>query len=267
MRRILKWTVILYCAALAAVWFGRFKLIYPFNDKRVAPVSAGLPFVRETVFDSFDGTKLIVWSALARRDKPTIVYFHGNTGNLANRAQRFDRVLKKGYGLVAMAYRGSSGSQGKPDQTDILQDSAFLIENIEQTGIPKGADLVYYGESLGTGVASHLAATHPPKALILESPFKSVTELAVSQLPIFPVRTILDQKWDNLKVIQDVKVPLLIVHGQKDRLIPFSHGQAVFTNSPSKHKVLRIISDGTHHNLWSVEGQKSIYNFLDKHVN
>jgi len=267
MRRLLTWIVILYCGALAAVWFGRFKLIYPFSPTRVAPIAAGLPAVRETVFDSFDGTKLIVWSAKARKGKATIVYFHGNAGNLANRAQRFDRLLKRGYGLVAMGYRGSSGSQGTPDQKDMMRDSAYLIENIERIGTSKNATLVYYGESLGTGVASQLAVTHPPKALILEAPFKSITDLAASQMPFFPIQTILDQRWDTLDIIQQSQAPLLVLHGQNDSLIPYNHGESVFSRSGSNTKELHILPEGTHHNLWSVKGQKIIYKFLGNHVN
>lgn len=262
MLHILKWIVVVYCAALAAVWFGRFKLIYPFDATRVAPNAVGLPTVREQILTTPDNLDLVVWTASARQQQPTIVYFHGNAGNLADRAQRFDRLIERGFGLVAMAYRGSSGSQGSASEASITKDSGFLALNLHNLGVSHASPVVYYGESLGTGVAIKLAETYEPDAMILEAPFTSVTDLAAAQMPIFPVRFILDQRWNSIEAIKNSEMPLLVVHGQKDRLIPVSHGEAIFANSPSKSKNLRIIQDGNHHNLWSVEGQKIIYNFL-----
>ncbi len=262
MFKFLTLCISLYLGAFAALWFGRFAAIYPFDPTHVTPTNAGVPAMQEHEFQSFDKTKLIVWTKQARGNQPTIVYFHGNAGNLAVRAQRFDRMIQRGYGIIAMAYRGSSGSQGSPSQEKITNDSRYLIENLNNLGFGKPAKLIYYGESLGTGVATQLTLTHPPSALTLEAPFTSITDLATKQFPIFPIRQILDQEWNNLDAIRKIDVPLLILHGKEDKVIPFSHGQAILNASSSSQKALKIMNDTSHHNIWSVLGQKYIYKFI-----
>jgi fermentation-respiration switch protein FrsA (DUF1100 family) len=262
MRKLLKWIVVLYCLGLAGVWFGRFALIYPFNPEYVSTRDAGEPRLVERSLTSFDGTKLIVWTAKAATNKPTVIYFHGNAGNLATRAQRFDRLLDRGFGVVAMAYRGSSGSQGHPDQKLIMRDTVVLHDALSALGVADKSKRIFYGESLGTGVAVQLANSHPPDALILEAPYKSITDLAAKQMPIFPIRLILDQRWSTLETIESIDVPLLVLHGEQDQLIPVDHGKAVFNASPSKKKILKIVKTGGHENLWSVEGQTAIYDFI-----
>jgi pimeloyl-ACP methyl ester carboxylesterase len=262
MRSFLRVFTIIYILAFAALWFGRFAAIYPFDSTHVTPRDAGVPAIQEYQLSSFDGTSLIIWSKQPQLDKPTIIYFHGNAGNLANRAQRFDRMIKRGYGIVAMAYRGSSGSKGSPSQQLITQDSQFLITHLHNVGLKHNSPLIYYGESLGTGAAVQLAVTHPPTALILEAPFTSITDIVAKQFPIFPIRLVLDQKWDTLSAIRQVTVPLLIVHGAADKLIPPAHSDSIFHASPSKIKALNIMPNTSHLNIWSVEGQKTIYNFI-----
>ncbi len=260
MKYFLTVLILAYLGALGAVYLARKSLIYPFDATRVTPKTAGLSGFTEQTFQSFDGTDLVIWSRQANSGKPTILYFHGNAGNLAGRAERFDRLARRGYGVVAMAYRGSSGSQGRPDETLITKDAAFLRDQIAKT--VKGT-LIYYGESLGTGVAIKLATTHPPDALVLEAPYTSITDRAAAQMPIFPVRLILDQRWDSATHIKSVSVPTFVIHGTNDAVIPFSDGQAIFNASPAATKILKKMQGAHHHDLWSVEGQTAIYAFID----
>lgn len=266
MRRLLQWIIILYCLGLAGVWFGRFALIYPFNPTYVSPRDAGEARLTDNRLTTFDDIALVVWTAAPKSGKPTFIYFHGNAGNLATRAERFDRLLDRGFGVVAMGYRGSSGSQGKPNQTDIQRDTITLINRLDALGIPKSSKRIYYGESLGTGVAVQLAKTHPPDAIILEAPYTSITDLATAQLPFFPIGMILDQRWDTLAAIQTLTTPLLVLHGQQDQLIPVAHGKTVFQASASPIKTLKIIDSAGHDNLWSVEGQTAIYDFVRNYL-
>jgi pimeloyl-ACP methyl ester carboxylesterase len=262
MRKFIGYLFLLYMLALAALWFGRFAAIYPFDPTKISPNDAGVPSMQAHVLSSFDNTKLIVWVKPPQSGKPTIAYFHGNAGNLAMRAPRFERLIERGYGVIAMAYRGSSGSQGSPSQTSITKDSQFLIENLTQLGFHQKSNLIYYGESLGTGVAIQLAKSHPPTAMILEAPFTSITDLAAKQFPIFPIRQIMDQNWNSLSAIYNINVPLLILHGQEDKLIPFTHGQSIYNASPSRNKTLEIMRNTSHNDIWSVNGQKILYKFL-----
>jgi fermentation-respiration switch protein FrsA (DUF1100 family) len=263
-KRTLKTVIILYIAAFAIVWIARTWLIYPFSSVHKTPAQAGEPRLSEKTLTTPDGNTLVVWARPAKGRKATIVYFHGNAGNLAGRAQRFDRLIDRGYGVVAMAYRGSSGSTGRPSEDMITQDTVLLRKNLTQLlgHNPKGK-IVYYGESLGTGVATKLAVSYPPDALILEAPYTSVVDLAAAQMPFFPIRAVLDQRWETDQHISKVTKPTLILHGTSDRVIPYRHGKAVLAASGAKHKRLKTIKGGNHLSAFSVEGQKSIYRFIE----
>lgn len=261
--RMLSRLAILYVAAFAIVWFARTWLIYPFSDVYKTPAQAGVPRLSEYRLTTHDGKSLIVWARPAKGHKATIVYFHGNAGNLANRAQRFDRLIDRGYGVVALAYRGSSGSTGRPSEDVITKDAILLKGSLTKIlgQKPKGK-IIYYGESLGTGVATKLATTHPPDALILEAPYTSIVTLAAKQMPIFPIRAVLDQRWETEDYIKRVNIPILVLHGTKDQVIPYTHGQVIFSLSPAKNKVMETLKGGDHAAAFSTAGQTAIYRFI-----
>lgn len=254
MRRWLFRLLVLYFGALALVWMFRIQLIYPFDPTRITPND---PRISEVIFETPDGTELITWQAKPRGAHPTILYLHGNAGGLNMRAQRFDRLLRQGYGVIAPAYRGSSGSQGTPDQNVIIED---LIAFVDQLPNPPQ---IYHGESLGTGVAMQLTLERPPQGLVLEAPYRSVVELAAKSFPIFPVRTMLDQRWDSLAIAGQIDVPTLVLHGEADLVIPVDHGKSIFAALGTNNKQLKILKDRGHSGLWTAEGQTAIYRFID----
>ena len=258
MKRILLFGVLIYSAAFALLVLGQSSIIYPFDPTYEVPENR----LTEHRIDTPDAETLIVWTANPTRDKPTILYFHGNAGNLANRAERFDRLLDKGYGLIAPAYRGSTGSTGKPSETALRADARLIHSQIKKlTGQPH--KLVIYGESLGTTVAIHLAAIHAPDGLILEAPFTSLEALVGEALPYFPTSFGLRDTWDSLAQMDNITSPLLVMHGTADTVVPFHHGETIFTAAASPHKTFRRVKGLSHTGHWSVAGQKAIYQFLD----
>ncbi len=261
---MLGWLIILYFAAFAAIWFARTTLIYPFSTTYQTPADAGEPRLSEYKLKTDDGNTLIIWARPAKGRKATVLYFHGNAGNLAGRAQRFDRMIDRGYGVVAMAYRGSSGSTGKPSEDVITKDAVLLRTSLAQIlgQAPKGK-IIYYGESLGTGVATKLAANTLPDALILEAPYTAIVDLAAKQMPIFPIRAVLDQRWETREYIKAVNTPTLVLHGTRDQVIPYAHGKMIFDLSPAKSKVFKALQGGGHLSAFSVEGQTAIYRFIE----
>lgn len=263
-KRTLGAVVILYIAIFAVIWFARTWLIYPFSTAYQTPAQAGEPRLSEKTLTTEDSQTLIIWARPAKGRKATILYFHGNAGNLANRAERFNRLINRGYGVVAMAYRGSSGSTGRPSEDVITQDAALLRGSLVQIlgQEPKGK-IIYYGESLGTGVVTKLATTSPPDALILEAPFTSIVDLAAKQMPIFPIRAVLDQRWETQSHIKQVNSPTLVLHGTNDQVVPYAHGTAVFALSPANIKVMKTLQGGSHASAFSAEGQTAIYRFID----
>jgi uncharacterized protein len=263
-KRIFFTALFVYIAAFAIVWLARTWLIYPFDPTYTTPAQAGEPRLSEKILTTDDGQSLIIWARAAMGRKATIVYFHGNAGNLAARAERFNRLINRGYGVVAMAYRGSSGSSGRPSETLISKDALLLRANLKQVlgQEPKGK-IIYFGESLGTGVAIKLATRIRPDALILEAPYTSIVDLAAKQMPVFPIRTVLDQRWESRAYIGEITNPTLILHGTDDRVIPYSHGKTMFDLSPAKNKVMITIKGGGHLSAFSVEGQTAIYRFIE----
>jgi pimeloyl-ACP methyl ester carboxylesterase len=258
MKKLLIIALTTYCVAFAALVYFQATLIYPFNPTQVKPES------RLTAFNLItpDDANLILWAAKPKGKQPTILYFHGNAGNLANRAERFDRLLDRGYGLVALAYRGSSGSTGEPSQTTLQADSILTYLQMNAfIGTPN--KVVFYGESLGTAVALHLAAKRKPDAIILEAPFTSLKTLARESMPYFPTSIGLRDTWDSLAQMPQIDMPLLVMHGTADAIMPFEHGTAIFAAAPSPQKTFRKVEGLGHSGHWSVAGQKAIYRFID----
>ena len=258
MKKLLILAITLYCAAFGAIVLFQNKLIYPFDPTREQPELR----ITEFKLITTDDETLIVWVARPHGDQPTILYFHGNAGNLANRAQRFDRMIDRGYGLVALGYRRSSGSTGEPNQSRLRADSALVHKVLDQI-VGKTNKLIYYGESLGTTVAIHLAAYHQPDAMILEAPFTSLKTLAGAAMPYFPTSLGLNDTWDSLSQMPKITAPLLVLHGTADAVVPYEHGQEIFAAAASKQKSFHSVDGLGHSGHWSVSGQKTIYKFID----
>ncbi|MEJ6707220.1 MAG: alpha/beta hydrolase [Amylibacter sp.] len=258
MKKLLILAITLYCAAFGGIVLFQNKLIYPFDPTREQPELR----ITEFKLITTDDETLIVWVARAHGDKPTILYFHGNAGNLADRAQRFDRMIDRGYGLVALGYRGSSGSTGAPNQARLRADSALVYKVLDQL-VGETNQLIFYGESLGTTVAVHLAAHHQPDALILEAPFTSLKTLAHEAMPYFPTSLGLNDTWDSLSNMPQITAPLLVLHGTAEAVVPFTHGQKVFAAAASKQKTFHAADGLGHTGHRSVSGQKTIYKFID----
>jgi uncharacterized protein len=238
-----------YCAALAALGLGQRAFQYHPAAAYAAPAAAGLAGVEELRLATPDGENLIAWSAPPRRGRPVIVYFHGNSGVLADRAKRFRLLLDAGYGLVATAWRGYSGSSGSPTQEGLMLDAETAWrEAIKRGAAP--AHIVLMGESLGTGVATAMAAAHPAAALVLDSPFLSALDVAERRYPIFPVRFLMRDPFRSDLAIPNVHMPVLILHGEGDPIIPIDSARALFSaaNEPKsfiavpveKHLVLAL---------------------------
>lgn len=232
-------------------------MIYPFDPTYATPEQAGEPRLSETRITTRDGEELIVWQATARHGRPTLMYFPGNSGNLEDRAERFGRLIDRGYGITALAYRGSSGSSGEPEETVLTEDAVRLAQ--AQPGRP----LVLYGESLGTAVAIKLASKGIGDALILEAPFTSFSDVVAFQYPHEQLDHLLTQRWDSLSSVGSVSQPLLVIHGAHDRLVPIKMGQQIFDRAASAEKYFAQFPGRGHGSLWAMESEEMLYRFLD----
>jgi uncharacterized protein len=227
---ILKWIVLLgaggYIAGVAALYFGQRVLLYLPWPGRISPAAAGLPEAEEVVLTTSDGERVIVWHVPPRPDRPVVIYFHGNAETIAKRVPRHRDLIADGVGLVALSYRGYMGSTGRPTEEGLLRDAEtayqFAVSHYPADRI------VLWGHSLGSGVAVALAATRPVAKLILEAPFSSTADVAASMFPIVPVRWLMHDQFHSDQRIGFVTAPILILHGDKDRVVRVALGERLF---------------------------------------
>jgi uncharacterized protein len=234
---LLKWLIAAAAAFggfVALMYLTQRALMYHPETFRTPPVVAGLFDVQELVLDTADGEKVIVWYAPPQRDLPLVLYFHGNAGSLRNRADRFRALIKDGYGLVALSYRGYGGSTGSPSEAGMIADAqtayAFATAHVPPERI------VVFGESIGTGVAVALAATQRIWRLVLESPFTSAADVAARVYWYLPVRFLMKDQFHSDERIGKVTAPLLVLHGERDQVVPIALGERLFAlaNEPKR---------------------------------
>ena len=157
----------------------------------------------------------------------TIIFFHGNAGSLENRIHKINHFKDTNINFLIIAWRGFSGNQGKPTEKGLYEDGESAIKWLNKRGI-KNEDIIFYGESLGTGIATHLAQNNNFAGVILESPFTSMIDAAKNVYPYFPIRILLKDKYENDKKIKNIKSPILIMHGENDKVVPFWMGKKIY---------------------------------------
>ena len=157
----------------------------------------------------------------------TIVYFHGNAGKLENRIHKLNHFKDMNVNFLIIAWRGFNGNDGKPFEEGLYRDGKGAIMWLKNLGISE-EDIIIYGESLGTGVATEIAQNKNFAGVILESPFTSMLAAAKSKYPIFPIKLLLKDKYESNKKIKNIKSPILIMHGEVDKIVPFWMGKKMF---------------------------------------
>lgn len=247
------------------------KMLYPFDSRAISPAQAGVPRLSETRFET-GGERLVVWSAAPRPSKPVILYFHGNAGNLALRARRFNALLDSGYGLVAMAYRGSSGSTGTPSQKAMTSDVRALYRDLGKV-LDTDAPRVLYGESLGSavvtvGIMSSVVRDAEkgtePAAVVLEAPFTSVAQVAEALDPrLARLSPLLTSRWESLGQAHMLDVPLLVIHGEQDDLIPLEQGRRMFDAATAQDKRFLAVEGAGHTDLWRADVLETLWDFIE----
>ena len=228
---LLGFGLVAYAVLVGGLFFFQRQLLY-FPDK-TRPGLAGLEQlgVREAVLSTEDGLSLLSWYLPSRPGRPVILYFHGNGGNIGHRVQRMLRLAREGYGVLMVEYRGYGGNPGTPTESGFYADARAALDFLEREGVAPSR-LVLYGESLGSGVAVELAAQHEVAGLILEAPFTSVAEVAQSRFPFVPAARMVIDRFDSQSRIGKVRSPILVLHGERDRVVPVRFGRALFNAAP-----------------------------------
>jgi uncharacterized protein len=259
----LKWLLILavvgYGGLLALMYAFQRALIYFPDATRVAPAQADLPQAEEVTFESDDGEHLIAWHVAPRGDKPVVIYFQGNAGGLDLRAGRFKWLTADGTGLVALAYRGYGGSTGKPSEDGLIRD-ARAAYGFAAARTP-AKRIVLWGESLGTAVAIALAAERSVGGVMLDAPFTSAADVGAAAYPFAPVRWLIKDTFHSDQRIARVSAPILVLHGERDRIVPISFGERLFALAREPKRMVRF-REGGHVDLDDHGAAKVVKEFL-----
>ncbi len=252
--------VVIYALVGAGAYLMQRRLMYFPDTRRVAPQEMGLSGVEEVILERPDGARLVSWFAAPEPGRATVLYFHGNAGSVATRAARVLYFTSRGYGILFPDYRGYGGSTGSPSEAALVADGEAALDALVARGIAEET-VVLFGESLGSGIAVPIAARRDVGAVILEAPFTSATDIAAAAYPFLPVRWLLKDRYESIRLIGDVDAPLLIAHGTQDRIIPVAHGRALFEAANEPKEFLELPSAG-HNDLDGPELRARVEAFI-----
>ena len=207
------------------------------------------------------GTILIAWHSPAEDDKPTILYFHGNAANAANRAPKIQKIREQGFGLLYLNNRGYGGSGGRPTEEDNVADAIAAYDHLIGLGVP-ATKIVAYGKSLGSGQAVRLAAARPVAAVVLEAPLTSTVDVGRRTYFWLPLGLLITDKYNNERNIRSVLAPVLILHGEQDDVIPVEMGLRVY-RAANEPKRIEVFPQGTHDDLFDHGAWEKTRSFIN----
>ena len=239
--------IFIYLISTIAVYLFQRKLLYhphspPYfsNDNSGEGLSHKFEKIKINVSEEI---KLNGWFHFKDKTKKTILFLHGNAGNLDNRIYKLNWLGNLDINYLIIAWRGYSFSDGKPTENGLYQDANSALNFLKDKGI-FDKDIILYGESLGTAIAAEIGQNKDFAGIILEAPFTSMVELGQKYYPFFPVKLLLKDKYESEKKIKNLKSPILIMHGMKDNIVPFYMGEKIFeiANEP-KFKYFTDLDD------------------------
>ncbi len=261
---ILSYIFVIYISLLALIFiFQRSLMYFPIKGK------INKSFYENTqlkIIDLSTSDGLILKSLYKKSEtniNKTILVFHGNAGHIGHRVKKFKPFIDKGYGLLLLEYRGYGENKGKPSKLGLYEDGEAAISYLINQKI-KIKNIILYGESLGTAIASKLSTNYSFNATILEAPFTSISDVAQSRYWIFPAKYLVLDDFDILGIIEQIKSPLLILHGYKDYVINIAFGKKVFEAAPEPKKALFVQNAG-HNNLFEFNLVGKIFKFLERY--
>jgi fermentation-respiration switch protein FrsA (DUF1100 family) len=252
-------------ALLLLVRLGQRRLIYLPTVEAPPPVASLLPQAEEILIDTADGLRLAAWFLDAGDPAAaTVLVFHGNGGHRAHRAPLAAALARHGISVMLTDYRGYGGNPGRPSEDGLLNDARGALDWLETHG--RDGPVIYFGESLGTGVAVALAVERPPDGLVLRSPFTSIPDVARHHYPLLPVHLLLTERFDSLRRIVDLNCPLIVLLGSNDRVIPAAQSRRLYVAATMEQKRLVVIQGADHNDASLLDGDtliREVVAFMD----
>ena len=217
----------LYFFVLVFLFFYQRNLLYHPNEDNYSEDKILVDIKKVKILTS-DNIELLGWYHEKNlKNYKTLVYFHGNAGSLENRIHKLNHFQDMNINFLIIAWRGFSGNNGKPTEKGLYEDGKSAINWLAQKGVNE-KKIILYGESLGTGVATHLAQNKSYAGIILETPFTSMIDAAKNFYPYIPVNFLLKDKFENYKKIKNINSPILVMHGEADQIVPFLMGKKIY---------------------------------------
>jgi fermentation-respiration switch protein FrsA (DUF1100 family) len=234
-------------AVFVLIWTLQRKVIYfPTSGVVPSPQAVGLSGATVVAFATADGLTLNAWF-VKQVEHPwfTVLVFNGNAGNRAFRASLANALAERGIAVLLFDYRGYGGNPGGPTEQGLRADSRGARSYVLARTDVDPKRIAYFGESLGSAVAADLAAEFPPAALILRSPFTTMTEIGQHHYPLLPVAWLLRDRYATFDRIAKIRSPLLVVAGDRDRIVPLEQSRRLY-DSAKDPKMLVVIPDADH---------------------
>lgn len=198
--------------------------------------------------------------AVDSADAPVILYLHGNGSNLGDLSHRLQRFHRWGYGVLAIDYRGYGHSKGPfPSEQQVYADAGAAWRYLTEQRSISAAQIVIYGRSIGGAIAIQLATSHPQAAgLVLESTFTSMKAMVnhYLPLPLLPVEPLLHQRFESLEKVRSLSIPVLLMHGTADRVVPAAMSRTLYESWPVSTATLLWVEGAGHSNLPMVAGER-----------
>ena len=219
--------IFVYILMLIFLYFYQRNLMYHPNENNYSNDQIMVNIEKVKVKTS-DEIELLGWYHKKDLERyKTILFFHGNAGSIENRIHKLNHFQEMDVNFLIIAWRGFSGNDGSPTEKGLYEDGKSAISWLIDKGV-KEENIVIYGESLGTGVATHLSQNKNFAGIILETPFTSMVDAAKNFYPYIPVSLLLKDKFDNKNKIRNINIPVLIMHGEADQIVPYAMGKKMY---------------------------------------
>jgi fermentation-respiration switch protein FrsA (DUF1100 family) len=255
---------VLILAACTYLFYPRvesFFIYFPQSTFDFSPEEFRLRY-KEAFFSTEEGERLHGWFFPGEKDSPVILHFHGNAGNISHRLDLAQLFLRKGLSVFLFDYRGFGKSSGRPSESGLYRDGIAAWNYLTEKEKIAPERIVLHGHSIGAAVAIEVALEKKVRGLILESAFTSTKDMAKTMVlfalfsPLFPAH------YNNLEKIHRVPVPKLIIHGERDEIVPFSMGKRLF-DAAGEPKFFYPVKDAGHNDTFLVGGEKYIEVFAE----
>mgnify|MGYP001796117684 CR=1 FL=1 len=261
LKRIALTLLLVYLGLMAVIYVTQRNFLYfPGGDRPdISTLTDTLPQIISV--QSTPEIKFDAWYWPAQNNLPSIVFFHGNGQAYQYWVIKLTPYIEQGYGIFFTDYRGYGGVEGNPSEEGIYEDARAHINALMSETNLKSSDMIFYGESLGSAVATQMATEFPPQAIVYEGAFDAASEVAKIRFGIFPIDLLMKDQFRSIDKIEKLTMPKFFIHGKRDMIIPIWFGKNLYEAAPQP-KTWKIIENAGHNDLYDNGAQLHILQFL-----